>query len=269
MNKPHFERLRLQLDDLSRNWGLTALKTGTEVEDMSFEDIRILRELSRDIVPLYVKIGGPEARNDIRELSAIQVDGLIAPMIESAYALKNYISTMRELLGPTRFDRIEKGINLETITGFQNMNSILGSAEARELVQVTAARSDLSGSMDTSPDDERVLEICSVIVARCRENELRTSVGGGIHPAVARRIINEINPDTINTRHMVISSSALRNEPSVVVERHLYFEIELYRYLSTMPSCRQSAYAKRAETIAARMVQESVPVRVVRSMRTA
>ncbi|MBI3395554.1 MAG: aldolase, partial [Spirochaetia bacterium] len=207
----------------------------------------------RDIVPIYVKIGGPEARNDIRELGAIQVDGIIAPMIESAYALRNFISTLRDLLGPTTYERVEKGINLETITAFQNMNSILGAPEAKELVQVTAARSDLSGSMDLSPDDERVLEICSVIIARCREYDLRTSVGGGIHPGITMRIIDEISPDTINTRHMVMRSSVLRKDPEAIAAKHLYFEVDLYRYLSTMPSVRQRAYAERARIIEMRL----------------
>lgn len=83
MQTPSFQQLRDRLKELRDAGGLTALKTGTEVEDMSFEEIRLLRALSDRIVPLFVKIGGPEARNDMRELARAGVDGLIAPMIES------------------------------------------------------------------------------------------------------------------------------------------------------------------------------------------
>ena len=255
MKAPSFSSLQAHLKELQRHGGLIALKTGTEVEDMSFEEIRLLRALSDRLLPLYVKIGGPEARNDIRELSHIGVDGLIAPMIESPYALKNFIGSLRDCLGPTSYDRIEKGINLETITGFQNMNEILSSPEARELDQVTAARSDLSGSMDLSPDHPRVLEVCALIVARCRENDLRTSVGGGIHPEIAETLIQTVPPENINTRHMVLSCGEMRGpgRAAECVEHGLLFELELSKYLAAMPSDRQKAHLARAETIHQRL----------------
>lgn len=255
MKAPSFSSLQSQLKELRHSGGLAALKTGTEVEDMSFEEIRLLRALSDRLLPLYVKIGGPEARNDIRELSRIGVDGLIAPMIESPYALKNFIGSLRDCLGPACYDRMEKGINLETITGFQNMNEILSSPAAAELDQVTAARSDLSGSMDLPPDHARVLEICGLIIARCRENELRTSVGGGIHPEIAETLIDTVAPEHINTRHMVLSCESMRSGEGAArcVERALLFELDLSRYLADMPSDRQAAHEARAETIRLRL----------------
>lgn len=256
MNQPAFQKLRTDLESLVSCGILSSLKTGTEVEDMSFEDIRILRALSLDIVPLYVKIGGPEARNDIRELMEIGVDGIIAPMIESPYALKNFIQTMKELLPPHEYSCIEKGINLETITGYQNMNAILGSAEARELSQITAARSDLSGSMELPADDDRVMEMCAVIVARARENDLRTSVGGGIHSGIVHKIIDEVNPDTINTRHMVMNCSIMNGSAGQIVNRCLAFEVSLYSYLASMPGGRKEIYASRAAVLHARIQKE-------------
>lgn len=249
-------RLRKKLGRLVGSNRLIALKTGTEVEDMSFEDIHLLRKLSQDILPLHVKIGGPEARNDIRELQRIGVDALIAPMIESPYALKNYILTMKEVLG-TGYDRMEKGINLETITGFSNMNLILASDEAQELKQITAARSDLSGSMGLHPDAPRVMEICSVIVARAQEYELRTSVGGSIHAGIVDEIVKKIHPDRINTRHMVIPVGALHDGGGEVVVESLHFEAELYDVLSRQPGMRRKAYARRAEIIRQRLATET------------
>ena len=255
MKAPSFSTLQARLKELRDAGALVALKTGTEVEDMSFAEIRLLRALSDRLLPLYVKIGGPEARNDIRELAHAGVDGLIAPMIESPYALKNFIGSLRDCLGPTTYDRMEKGINLETITGLQNMNAILSSPAALELDQVTAARSDLSASMDASPDDPRVLEACGLIIARCRENDLRTSVGGGIHPEIADTLIETVAPENMNTRHMVLSCMSMRGRAAECVEQALMFELELSRYLAAMPSDRQSAHAARAETIQQRLVQ--------------
>ena len=146
-----------------------------------------------------------------------------------------------------------KGINLETITAFHVMEEILSAPEAAELDQLTAARSDLSGSMKRHADDPEVLRLCAIIVNRARDAGLRTSVGGGIHPEISDQIISDICPDTINTRHMVLAVDRLREAPAAIVEQNLHFELELYRYLASMPSSRQQDHARRAEVIAGRL----------------
>ncbi len=256
--------LRARLETLVRESAVVALKTGTEVEDMSFAEIALLRELSQGLLPLFVKIGGPEARNDIRELNHIGVDGLIAPMIESPYALQNFIGSLRDCLSAADYERIEKGINLETITGFQNMNAILELPEAAELDQVTAARSDLSGAMGgLATNDPRVSESCAAIVARCRKSGLRTSIGGGILPDVAEGLIAAAAPDTINTRHMVLDCAAMRATGSVAdcVRAALEFELLLSLRLASLDSAagvRATAHEARARTLEQRLARSPV-----------
>ncbi len=250
-----FEDLRHELAGLTA-LGLTALKTGTEVEDMSFEEIRILRALSRDICPLFVKIGGAEARNDIRELAEIEVNGIIAPMIESVYALEKFIESMRDVLSPSAYRRIEKGINLETATAFNRMTEILNSEFAQELVQVTAARTDLSGSLHISPEHDIVFELCTHIVSRCREYGLRTSVGGAIKSVSIDRIVNQVGPDTVNTRHMVMDAAVLVRDPVAVLEKNLMWEVHLYQYLASFPSTKQATHKRRAELLLERMTPD-------------
>ena len=253
MNPKTITNLKARLLELQRDFGLTALKTGTEVEDMSFSEIAVLRRLSSDIVPLYVKTGGPEARNDIRELIRIGVDGIIAPMIESAYALKKFFSTLKEILDETTLIRLETGINLETKTAFENLESIVSTQEFLQLSQITAARSDLSGSMGLEPDDAQVFDICSVFTAVARRHGLRTSVGGGIHPSIVDKIVEIINPDTVNTRHMVMNAGILRQEPESVTLAHLSFESELYCQLANSMPSRRDDFSRRAYIIRQRM----------------
>lgn len=255
MPAPSFASLRDRLRDLADDGALVALKTGTEVEDMSFEEIRLLRALSDQILPLAVKIGGPEARNDIREITRLGADCLIAPMIESAYALENFVRTLQDVLGPVAYDRLEKGINLETVTALRQLREILGSEAARELDQTTAARSDLSASLHLRPDDDAVFAACAEIIGAAREAGLRTSVGGGIHANAAGRIAREVAPDTVNTRHMTVRSEVLRRNAEEIIAAMLDFERELYVYLAAMPSPRQAAHAARANLIAARLGQ--------------
>ena len=53
-------------------------KGGTETEDMDYDELKLLSLLGRDLLPV-VKIGGPEARTDIRFCKANGIDGISAP----------------------------------------------------------------------------------------------------------------------------------------------------------------------------------------------
>ncbi|HMV35834.1 MAG TPA: hypothetical protein PKD60_08080, partial [Turneriella sp.] len=73
------ENLQKKLRLLNQQHGVIALKTGTEVEDMDGAEIAVMRQISAAAgLPLVVKIGGPEARRDMRECLALGVDVLLA-----------------------------------------------------------------------------------------------------------------------------------------------------------------------------------------------
>lgn len=263
MNAPSFSSLRLNLHRLKEKAALEALKTGTEIEDMTFEEIAFLRELSRGIVPLYVKIGGPEARNDIRELLHLQVDALIAPMIESVYALQKFIQSLQELLPAEAYENMRKGINIETISALDKLDEILAEVHAKGIDQVTAARSDLAASMETgvetgtgaenSADDRRVMEGCALIVKKTQAYGIQTSVGGQVDPANIANILRQIRPDFVNSRHMLLCSQALQKDPGCkpleIMVQNLEFECALYSHLSEIFSAKKAYYAERISTI--------------------
>lgn len=238
-----------------KDYGLFALKTGTEVEDMNFEEILFLRNISKGIVPLHVKIGGPEARNDMRFLLEIQTDCIIAPMVESPYALKNFIKTLLEIQEQHKIE-CKAGINIETMTGYMQLDAILNSEFAQKLYQITAARTDLSGSMDLEPDHPRVIEICKEILMACKKKKILTSVGGAIQPTIIRTLLEDLNSDFINTRHMVIKREILKNDPEDILKKHLEFEVYLYEYLSnTKNPIRKMIHKKRYQILKERLLK--------------
>ena len=216
---------------------------------MSFVEIAFLRELSKKILPLHVKIGGAEARNDIRELSSLQVDCLIAPMIESPYALKNYIQTLKDVLRAEEYQKIDKGINIETITSFENLSAILELPEASELNQITAARTDLSSSMNLETSTHEVLEICSAICTSCQKKGLLVSIGGRILPKDTATLIHHIRPERINTRHMVLSVDKLLQSPESITRENLAFEYTLCIEMSKLFPIKKEHYLGRAKGI--------------------
>ena len=126
---------------LLKKLGATGVKQSLEDEGVSFQDIKIMRVLTNKIkLKLNVKVGGCEAKNDIIFCTTIKADGIVAPMIESSYALKKFIQTVpKEYLG-------NLFINIESKTAVSNINKIIKSENFKRLKGIVIGRSDLAGS---------------------------------------------------------------------------------------------------------------------------
>ncbi len=244
-------RLRKKLWYLRDSHGIVGVKGGTEVEDMSFEELGFLRDISMDIVPMMVKIGGPEARNDIRQCLKIGVDGILAPMIESEYAFINYTETIKNL-AESRLQHLNVAINMETITGYYNINSMICHENFQFIKQITVGRSDLAGSMEFPVNHQEVTNVTVDIVRRAKENGKLTSVGGKIDSISAQEIKEVVKPDRINTRHISIDLSKVKNLTFSVCEA-LSFEIELYKYFLEVETDKKEAYLKRIDDTKTRL----------------
>jgi len=239
-------QLRDLLTELKQNHAVIGLKGGTETEDMDFDEIHALHLVAQSVLPVTIKIGGPEARNDIRSCIEEEIEGIAAPMIESEYALRNFVSTLKSLIPPVSYPNVIKSINLETITGYRNLLEIVDSESFGEIQSVTAARSDLSASMGLEPDDPEITRISRQIVKIAREKGKKSSVGGTISINNYEMIVNEIEPDKINSRHVVVD--ALKKKSSaLVVEAMLSFEIELFDLLAMVKPQKAFFYKNRIE----------------------
>ncbi|TGN20674.1 aldolase [Leptospira idonii] len=240
--------LRKTLQEMKDHYAFVCLKTGTETEDMGESEIALLQNICQGILPLSVKIGGPEARNDIRICNRIGVSGISAPMVESEYALKNFIATLKNLLSASEYDKLKKAINLETITGYRNLLDIFDSAAFGDLQQVTAARSDLSASMDKKPDDPEVTRVSKKIIQEAKSRNKITSVGGTITKNNLGSIATDIAPDFINSRHvMVDTKQTMEIGAADVAECMLVFEMDLYELFSKAFPEKGFYYRNRVE----------------------
>jgi hypothetical protein len=248
-----------EFTDYISKYPICAIKTGTETEDMGESEIARLQEIFSHQVPVLVKIGGPEARNDMRICQRVQVDGISAPMIESEYAFRNFIQSLKNVVSPVYYQKIRKSINLETITGYRNLMDILDSKSIQELDQITAARSDLSASMDAKPDSPEVTRVSKNIVKLSKSRGLKTSVGGTITKTNFDLIRREIEPDYINSRHIMVDLSLLGGvSGEEMAEVMLSMEIELYDLFSREFPEKAFHYKNRIETNRERIGQRKV-----------
>ena len=75
-----------------KKFGIKAVKQSLEDEGATFKDIELMRKITLKAgVDLNVKIGGCEAKNDIYFCKQIKVNSIVAPMVESEYALRKFI----------------------------------------------------------------------------------------------------------------------------------------------------------------------------------
>ncbi|MFQ5672728.1 MAG: aldolase/citrate lyase family protein [Nitrospinales bacterium] len=185
---------------LKTRFGACGLKLSTEDAAMSLEQIDYWSRLCSGIVPVVVKIGGPNARGDIKRLLTMKIDALVAPMVESPYGLENYIDAVRDFTTPIRFAALGKRINIETRTAVEQLDAILASPPAAHLDEVTIGCTDLCKSMQCSLRDPALLACVKDCVAKIQSKGLKVSVGGGVSPNDIDARLRDMLPDKFNTR---------------------------------------------------------------------
>ena len=173
--------LEKNLVKLKNKFKLYGVKGEFEAEGSSLEDISKLRNLtSRNNIKLFVKIGGVEALNDIYQCIDIGVDGIIAPMVESKFAVKKFIDSILKL-------KIKKKpsltINIETASGVKNFNEIFNQALGN-IDNITIGRSDLAASYfnkNVTQNSNKILQTILKIGKKIKKKGIHLCVGGGIN----------------------------------------------------------------------------------------
>lgn len=243
--------LRRALRELIRHHGCRSLKLSTEDAGNSFPQIaRYLREFAR-LLPVEVKIGGPEARNDIRTLGALPVAALIVPMVESPYALTKFIETMRDALTPARYRQVRRRINLETETAVRQLAAILRAPAFREIDQATIGRSDLSRSYGLTPDHPVIFAVTRRLVRALQRRGLPVSIGGSMTPRQTRELIARVGPDYVNTRSLAFKVTR-RFDPLRAIPAALAAEAEMLRFDAAEGFISRREAAARLATLESR-----------------
>ena len=80
------------LKDLKENHHVWGVKAEFEAEGTRLEEAMRLKEVvTKAGLDLTIKIGGCEAIKDMLDARTIGVKAIVAPMVESSYALKKYV----------------------------------------------------------------------------------------------------------------------------------------------------------------------------------
>lgn len=172
------------LIDLRENHHVIGIKCEFEAEGTRLEEALRLKEVvTRAGLDLTIKIGGCEALKDMYDARTIGVNAIVAPMIESAYALKKYIQSTKLAFPEEERDEIAFLVNVETITGFKNVDEMLALPEAKDLTGIVLGRVDMTGSMGLSREainSDEIFEIANTLSIKAIEHNKKMIIGGGV-----------------------------------------------------------------------------------------
>ena len=216
-------RLIQNLQQLS-HLGAIAVKTEFEAEGATFEEVRILKEIT-DVVgfDFVLKISGCEAIRDLKDAKALGIKNIVAPMIESKYAFKKFINSTSKTIPDAKLF-----INIETINGLSELDKILQANEAEKLSGIVFGRSDFAGSLDiTDVEDKKIISAIKEISKKAYLHKKWFVIGGGITEQTLKTIKQIDFLPSVETRKIVFDASKLNEEG---IRKALEFEINWLEY---------------------------------------
>lgn len=170
------------LRELKDEYGVIAIKAEFEAEGSRKDELVKLNEIVfRADMDLIIKIGGCEAVRDLDQCRLLGATGIMAPMIETPFAMKKFVSAARNVY-KEECENVEWIINTETKTCRENLDEILKEGEGF-LDTIAIGRVDLSASMGLGRaeiNSDIIMDAARDFAKRAKAKGLRVGFGGGI-----------------------------------------------------------------------------------------
>lgn len=226
---PQEKKLVDILTDLKLNHHVSSVKAEFEAEGATFDEVLLLKNLvDKAGLDLTIKIGGCEALKDIFDAKKIGIKSLVAPMIETPYALKKYVNTVKKVFSDEERKNINFFINIETITGYNNIDNILELPEAQYLEGIILGRMDMAYSMGLSREEvnsPQILNIASDLAQKAIKYNKKFIVGGGVCPK-SLDFFKKLSLYKFETRKVIFDSEILKEQNATeAILKALEFEI--------------------------------------------
>lgn len=232
MNTREFNCVKI-LTDLIENEGLVGVKTSFEDEGALFnETVRLKEVCNQAKTKLTLKIGGPEAIRDLKDSTVIGVKGIVAPMVESEFALRKFIQAARTHISSDSLSSIQLNINIETVNAVANSAAMLQTSEADALYGVTVGRVDLVSSMGKDRkfvNSNEVYEMTRKVFMKAKEKGLKLCLGGAVSVEshdFLKRLHSEGLLDKFETRYAIYDPSVALKNLSRALSKGQMFEYE-------------------------------------------
>lgn len=227
----------------------TSLKGEFEAEGLSREDLAAeVAWAGRRGIDYLCKIGGCESKSDLLFLERLGVTSVVAPMIESAFAMSKYM----DALPGDHFQHV--GVTIETKDAVERIDAILDAGH--RLTNVTLGRSDLTASFGgNGVDGDETMVMVRTVALAAKRRGLEVTMGGGVNARTRDLLRGDAELAAliacVETRKVVIPVPAFLEDG--VLERAIGIELDLLD-LHSGPAGRGLDKARtRAEQIRSRL----------------
>lgn len=123
MNK-YLINLKNSIELLKKRSSEIEIKAEFESEGSMFIDIAFLNgQCKKYGLPFNVKISGPEALREIYELSYLDVDGIIVPIVESAFSVQKFRDSLNQVSEINNAKKL--AVLIESTEGIKNITDIV------------------------------------------------------------------------------------------------------------------------------------------------
>lgn len=216
MNNLEYQMLTI-LKRLRDDFGVVGVKAEFEAEGTRIDELLRLIDIVRKAkLKLGIKIGGCEAMKDLMECKQIGVDYIIAPMVETDYALKKFIEAKNKIFNEDEKKFTSFLINIETEQTFKNIDKIskVSRIYKKEIQGYVFGRSDYTMSKELNTDQvnsDLILNDVLKVSSICKDLNMELVVGGGVS-IDAINFLREVRSSYLTrfeTRKIIFSAESL------------------------------------------------------------
>lgn len=235
------EKMVNLLKELKQDYGVIAVKAEFETEGSRKNELTKLRDIiSKSGLKMYIKIGGCEAIRDLDDCKILSADGIMAPMIETPFAASKFKNAFYKVFPTPEYGVIDRIINLETITAYNNIDEIF-SQNQDFLDTVVIGRSDFSSSCGIPKSEvngSKMLDYCKDILVKSKDYGFNSAFGGSISIDSFDFYDNLRDvTDRLETRKIVFDTDNLDDNYQMGIKKAIDFE---YLYLKNKVDYYQS-----------------------------
>ncbi len=237
--------------------GVVGIKQSFEDEGVILEDVARMKRLCDKLeLKLNIKIGGCEAITDINNCLSLDASGIVAPMIESEFALEKFVESIIANTNDEDRDLIDFFINIESKTSIGNLDKILSSPSSKLLKGIVVGRSDLTKSFGYGKQQVNSKEICEIVETtfkKAKDFNFTTTMGGNVGNS-SRSFIEEMIAagllDKIETRNVIVDLNKSGTERmDELIKDALLFESQWMQYKAQFYNDIGESYIKRSKLI--------------------